>query len=130
MLATPQNVRPRHRIAGLIMLTLAVFGLLVLLFVSTVVVPKFRQIFDDFQPGGKLPAVTQMILATPRSVYVLCCLAAMAMLVWKESRITSRTRALVINTAVFIIANVLLALIVYAMFLPEIGIVNAQNGLH
>jgi len=130
MTETSQNARPRYRIASLIMLTLALLGLLALLFTSTVVVPKFGKIFDDIQPGGNLPALTQMILSTPRAVYGLCCLVAIAMLIWKESRSTSKTRTLALNTAAFIIANVLLAVIVYAMFVPEIGIVNSQNGLH
>jgi len=91
-------------------------------------VPKFQQIFDDLQVRN-LPVLTQVILSTPRAVYAFFCLALIAMLVWKESRITSRTRTLVTNIAAFIVANVLLAVIVYAMFAPVIGIQNSLNGL-
>ena len=67
------------------------------------------------------PALTQAILSTPRAVYALFCVVAIAMLVWKELRITSRTRTLVVNLSAVLIANIILAVVSYAMFDPEIG---------
>ena len=123
MTETSQNARPRHRTASLIMLILAVLGLLVLLFTTTVVVPKFGKIFTDLLEGKTLPGLTQLVLSIPTAVYLVACAGAIAALIHKEVRIGNRAMTLTINAAALAVVMVLLLVLTVALFLPLTGII-------
>ena len=124
-----QPIRPRHRTGSLIVLTLDVLVILILLVCTTMAAPRFRQIFEDMQVWRNLSALAQLILSTPRAVYVLSLATAIAMLIWKESRIASRTQTLAINLGALVVAVLLLAGVVHAMFAPMCALVTSQTGL-
>jgi len=115
-----KTIRPRHQTASLIMLILDMIGLVGLLYCTTVVASKFRQIFDDLLEGRGLPTLTQVLLSIPAPIYILCIVAAIAGLVWKESRINDRSQTLIVNVVAFIAVVVLFVVLVVALFSPLI----------
>jgi len=114
-------ISTRHRTASLIMLCLDVVGLLVLLFGFTIVVNKFRLIFDDLCEGRSLPALTRFFLSIPNAVSVVFFAGAIVGLVYKESHVTNKTWTLIINNVVFVAAVIVFLALVIAMFLPLVG---------
>jgi hypothetical protein len=115
------TVRPRHRTASLVVLGVDVIGLLFLLYCTTVAETKFRQIYDELLAREPLPVLTALVLSVPQPVYVLVLMAVLAGLIYKESRITNRTRTLVLNLAVLVVGVALFMVFVVAMFLPLIA---------
>lgn len=116
------NISRRHRINSLFLLTVDVVGLLFLLYCTTIVVTRFRLIFDDLLQGNGLPALTHLILSIPRSLYVIFFVGVIAALIYKELRISNKTRSLVINLLAFAAAVFLYIVLVVAFFLPMISI--------
>ena len=111
----------------MVFLVLDMIGLLWLLYCFTYVTGKFRMIFDDLLEGKGLPALTQLVLSIPRTMSVLFFVGAIAALIYKESRITNKTRTLVMNIVVLIAGIVLFMVLVVGLFMPLIGI---GGGLH
>ena len=116
-----QAISTRHRTASLIMLGLDVVALLVLIFGFTIVVNKFRLIFDDLCEGRSLPALTRFFLSIPNAVSVVFFAGAIVGLVYKESHVTNKTWTLTINNVVFAAAFIVLLALCIAMFLPLVG---------
>jgi len=102
------------------MLILDVMGLGGLLYCTTVVASKFRQIFDDLLEGRGLPTLTQVLLSIPAPIYILCIVAAIAGLVWKEACIKDKSRTLLVNVVALIAVGVLFVVLVVALFSPLI----------
>ena len=115
-----QTIRHRHRTASLNVFGLDVIGLLGLLYCTTVVVTKFRRIFDEFMGGQPLPALTSLVLSIPRPVCAVFLVAALVALIYKEVRITNKTHTLLLNLATLVVIVFLLAVFVDAMFTPLI----------
>ena len=63
-----RTVPGRYQVASLIMLMLDVLGLLGLLYGTTVVAAKFRQIFADLLESRPLPALARLVLSIPARV--------------------------------------------------------------
>ena len=120
-----KTIHPRDQTASLIILTLDVIGLAGLLYSTTVVASKFRQIFDDLLGGQSLPALTYFVLSIPGPVYVLCIVGAIAGLVWKEQRISDKSQTLIMNLVALITVVVLFVVLVVALFSPLVTIVEA-----
>ena len=113
-----KTIRPRHKMASLIILVLDAIGLVGLLYCTTVVASKFRQIFDDLLEGRNLPVLTHVLLSIPGPVYVLCIVGAIAGLVWKEQRISDKRQTLIMNIVALITVIVLFVVLVIALFNP------------
>jgi len=90
-----RTVPGRYQVASLIMLMLDVLGLLGLLYGTTVVAAKFRQIFADLLESRPLPVLTRLVLSIPASVALLFFVGSMAALIYKEVRMGNKSRALV-----------------------------------
>lgn len=122
-----RTARPRNQTASLIMLIVDVIGLGGLLYCTTVVVSKFRQIFDVLLEGKSLPTLTQILLSIPAPIYILCMVAAIAGLVWKELRIKDKSQTLLVNMVALIAVAVLFVLLVLALFCPLIITIGSLN---
>ena len=120
-----KTIRPRHQTASLIILILDVIGLLGLLYCTTVVASKFREIFNDLLEGRSLPTLTQILLSIPGPIYLLCIVAAIAGLVWKESHINDKSLTLMMNVVVLVAVVVLFVVLVVALFSPLIIIIGS-----
>jgi len=119
--------RPRYQIASLIILILDVIGLVGLLGCTTVIAPKFRQLFADHLEGRSLPTLTQGLLSIPARVYLLCIVVAIAGLVWKESRISNKAQTLIMNVVVLITLNVLFVVGIIACLMPIFTIMEIRK---
>jgi len=121
-----KTIRPRYQIASLIILILDVIGLVGLLGFTTVIAPKFRQMFAELlKDGQNLPTLTQGLLSIPAPVCLLSIGAAIAGLVWKESRISHKGQTLIMNVVVFITLNVLFVVGIIACFMPLLTIIES-----
>ncbi len=120
-----KTIRPRHQTVSLIMLMLDVIGLVGLLYCTTVVLSKFRQIFDDLLDGKGLPTLTQVLLSIPAPIYILCIVAAIAGLVCKESRIKDKSQTLIVNVVALITLFVLFVVLLVALFIPLITTIGS-----
>ena len=116
MTVGPQPVRTPSRTASLVALVLDILGLLCLLFVTTVVAPRFRDIFADLRVP--LPVLTTTVLSVPWFVYALLIGAAIAGLISKECSIADKRQTRNINLIVMGGIVVCLMLFVFAMFSP------------
>ena len=121
----PQTIPQRHRTASRILLALDVIGLLVLLYCTAIVAAKFRQIFNDLLEGQTLPALTQCVLALPKTVSIVALVAAIGGLIYKEFRINNNTRKMIINATVFAAIVILFMVFVVAMFAPLTVIITS-----
>ena len=113
-----RTVPGRYQVASLIMLMLDVLGLLGLLYGTTVVAAKFRQIFADLLESRPLPALARLVLSIPARVALPFFVGAMASLIYKEVRMGNKSRALVINAATLTAIVIMSVLLVLALFGP------------
>lgn len=114
----------RDRSASLAALILAVFGLLLLVFLHVVVVERFRVIFVDLFEGQKLPAMTTLVLSMPRPVAALAAALAIGLLAWKEIAMENKHVSMLINIGAIGIAIGLAVCAGVALFLPLLIIVT------
>lgn len=112
----PQTGRPPGRITSLVVLVLDIIGLLGLLFVTTFVGPRFREIFTDLQ--AVLPRLTAAILSIPRFAYAGLVTASIYGLIAKEYSIADRTRTRMINFIALVVIVGCIMVFTVAMFLP------------
>ena len=118
-----QTTPARHQTASWIVLTLDVIGLTFLLYCLIYVEDKFRQIFADLLEGRSLPVLTHAVLSIPRTVSLLFFIGAVTALIYKETHIPNRTRTLVMNIVVFVVAVFCFMVFAIAMFIPLVDIV-------
>jgi len=113
-----QSILKRRRTTSHILLVVDVFGLLLLLYCTTIVTPKFRHIFNELLEGQTLPVLTQCFLSLSRTVSVVLFVGAIGALLYKESRISGEKTKLVINETVCAAIVILFIVFVAAMFMP------------
>ncbi len=122
-----RTVPGRYQVASLIMLMLDVLGLLGLLYGTTVVAAKFRQIFADLLESRPLPALARLVLSIPARVALPFFVGAMASLIYKEVRMGNKSRALVINAATLTAIVIMSVLLVLALFGPLTVIITSLS---
>ena len=120
-----QTVSPKDRGASQVVLVLDVIGLICLLFLTTIVAPKFRAIFADLQTP--LPAMTAAILSVPGFAYAVFIVASICGLIAKERSVANRTLTRNVNLIALVAIVVCLGLLVVAMFIPLTDLVTTMK---
>ena len=127
MTAESRIASGRYQAASLIVLTLNVLGLLGLLYGTTVVAARFRQVFAALLEGRPLPFLTRLVLSIPAGVALPFFIGVMAALIYKDVRMVNKTQALVINAAALAGIVILSVLLVIALFAPLTVIITSLS---
>ncbi len=104
-------------IASVILLVLVIIGLLNLLVIELVVVPKFIPLLNDLSVS--LPVLTQLVMnASVRSVIAVLVIVFSVVLIVKEVKIKQKKKCFFVNLIFFVLTWVIIFVHAMALFLP------------
>jgi len=118
----------RVRVASLIILSMDIAGVAFLLFLTTKVLGKFEQIYNDLFEAKALPALTAMLISVPKTMWAVLFVAVGILMILKEIYSTDRTQTLLLNILILIICIVCTVICIIAFFLPLIGLPHGMSA--